>query len=138
MPSSSSGETTGGGRSLRSRSRSSRRPLRSWLPSKSSYAAAEGVCLTAIVTYDVLDETRQTRLPRPAPIVATMGFYALLAAFGSISRSFEPVVVVTGWVLALSVLVTGRRGAGILGLVQRLAGYVGKLGGDTTTGGGSQ
>lgn len=107
------------------------RGFRSWLPSRSSYAAAEAVTLGAIVTYDVMGAT-DTKMPRPAPIVATMGFFALLAAVGSISRTFEPVVVAIGWVLALSVLVTGGRGRGLLGLFQRLAGYVGQLGGDTT------
>lgn len=118
----------------RSRSSSSRRSFRSWLPSRQSYAAAEAVTLGAIVTYDVMGAT-DTKMPRPAPIVATMGFYALLAAVGSISRTFEPVVVAIGWVLALSVLVTGGRGRGLLGLFSKLAGYVGKLGGDTTAGG---
>lgn len=75
----------------------------------------------------------KTKLPRPAPIVATMVFYAMLAAVGSISRTFEPVAVAVGWVLALSVLVTGRRGAGIVGVLQKLTGYVGKLGGDNAT-----
>lgn len=110
--------------------------LRSWLPSRSSYAAAEAVTLGAIVTYDVMGAP-DVKMPRPAPIVATMVFYAMLAAVGSISRTFEPVVVAVGWVLALSVLVTGRRGAGILNVLQTLAGYVGQLGGDSGKGGGS-
>jgi hypothetical protein len=82
-----------------------------------------------------MDATTLTKLPRPGPIVATMGFYALLAAIGSISRTFEPVLVAVGWVLALSVLVTGKRGQGLLGLFQTLAGYVGKLGGSAAVGG---
>jgi hypothetical protein len=57
-----------------------------------------------------------------------MGFYAALAAVGSISRSFEPVVVGIGWVLALSVLVTGQRGKGLLGLFQKFAGLVQNVG----------
>lgn len=134
--SSPSGARSAGGSAV-SRPRPTRsktaRGLRTWLPSKSSYAAAEGVTLAAIVTYDVMDATAgQTKLPRPGPIVATMGFYAFLAAIGSISRTFEPVVVAVGWVLALAVLVTGRRGAGILHLLQTLAGYAGKLGGDSS------
>ncbi len=133
---SGSGGDSSGAPNSPSRPRRSRslRSFRSWLPSRSSYAAAEAVTLGAIVTYDVMGATG-TKLPRPGPIVATMGFYALLAAFGSISRTFEPAVVAVGWVLALSVLVTGGRGRGLLGLFQNLAGYVGKLGGDTTTGG---
>lgn len=134
-----SGDTAGAGASSVSRPRPTRSPrgraIRSWLPSRSSYAAAEAVTLGAIVTYDVMGAT-ETKLPRPGPIVATMSFYALLAAVGSISRSFEPVVVGVGWVLALSVLVTGKRGRGLLGLFSKLAGYVGQLGGDTQTAGG--
>jgi hypothetical protein len=107
--------------------------VRSWLPSSSSYAAAEGVTLAAIVTYDVIGST-ETKMPRPGPIVATMGFYAALAAAGSVSRSFEPVAVAVGWVLALSVLVTGNRGKGLLGLFSKLAGYVQNVGSSPAVG----
>lgn len=134
-PSGSAAAGSGGSSSSRPSSSSRFGRLRSWFPSRSSYAASEAVCLGAIVTYDVMG-AQETKLPRPAPIVATMIFYALLAAAGSISRTFEPVIVATGWVLALSVLVTGKRGSGLLGLLRTLAGYVGKLGGDTQTAGG--
>lgn len=134
--SSPSGAQRAGGSSAISRPRPTRtrtaRGLRRWLPSKDSFAAAEGVTLAAIATYDVLGK-QGTKLPRPGPIVATMGFYAFLAAFGSVSRTFEPVVVAVGWVLALAVLVTGRRGAGILSLLQSFAAWTGKLGGDSST-----
>jgi hypothetical protein len=101
--------------------------LRSWAPSSSSYAAAEGVTIAALVTYDVIGAP-EVKLPRPGPIVAAMGFYAALAAVGSVSRSFEPVVAGVGWVLALSVLVTGQRGKGLLGLFQRFAQLVQGIG----------
>lgn len=141
MPKSSGAKSGGGsgGASRLSRPSPTRtktaRGLRSWAPSRSSFAAAEGVTLAAIVTYDVMGYAAggaSTKLPRPGPIVATMAFYALIAAVGSISRTFEPLAVAVGWVLALSVIVTGKRGAGIVALLQRLAGLVGKLGGDTT------
>lgn len=123
---SSTGATSG---SFGSRSRAS---LGTWLPSRGSYAAAEGVTLAALVTYDVMG-AEKTKLPRPAPIVATMVFYALLAAVGSVSRSFEPVVTGVAWLITLTVLVTGRRGAGILGVLSKITGYVSNLGGDSTT-----
>jgi hypothetical protein len=107
--------------------------LRSWAPSRSSYAAAEAVTLGAIVTYDVMGSV-DSKMPRPGPIVATMGFYAALAAVGSISRTFEPAVVATGWVLALSVLVTGKRGAGLLHVFQKLASIVGNVGSSSAVG----
>lgn len=128
-----SGATSSSRRSSGFNSGASR--FRSWLPSRQSYAAAEGITLAAIVTYDVMGAT-ETKLPRPGPIVATMGFFALLAAVGSISRTFEPIVVAIGWVLALSVLVTGKRGRGILGLIETLAGYVQNLGSSAAVGNG--
>lgn len=136
--SSGAGRSSGsGGASRLSRPRpsssSTARGLRSWLPSRQSFAAAEAVTLGAIVTYDVLGGDGKTKLPRPAPIVATMGFFAALAAAGSASRTFEPVIVAVGWVLALSVLVTGQRGAGILSVFEKFTGYVGTLGGDNAT-----
>lgn len=106
--------------------------LPGFLPSRRSYAAAETVTLGAIVTYDVLGATER-KMPRPAPIVATLGFYSLLALVGSASRSFEPVVVAVGWVLALAVLVTGQRGAGLVHVVQGLAHMVARLGGDSSS-----
>jgi len=90
------------------------------------------VTLAAIVTYDVIG-AEGGKMPRPGPIVATFGFFGFLAAIGSVSRTFEPVVVAVGWVTALAVLVTGRRGAGIVGLLRKLAGYVSVLGGDNAT-----
>ncbi len=101
--------------------------VRSWLPSSSSFAVSEAVTLGAIVTYDVMSATA-TKLPRPGPIVATLGFYAMLAAVGSISRTFEPVAVAVGWVISLAVLVTGKRGAGIVGLLRSFAGWTQNLG----------
>ena len=122
-----------GSASSGSRLRSAGSRFRGWLPSTRSYAAAEAVTLGAIVTYDVIGST-DTKLPRPGPIVATMGFYAGLAAVGSISRAFEPAVVAAGWVLALSVLVTGRRGKGLLLLFQKLASIVQNVGGSPAVG----
>ena len=124
----SSGSTSSG-----SRLRSAGSRVRSWLPSTKSYAAAEAVTLAAIVTYDVIGST-DTKLPRPGPIVATMGFYSGLAAVGSISRAFEPAVVAAGWVLALSVLVTGQRGKGLLLLFQKLASIVQSVGSSPAVG----
>lgn len=89
--------------------------------------------LAAIVTYDVMSAT-DTKMPRPGPIVATMGFYAALAAVGSISRAFEPAVVAVGWVLALSVLVTGQRGRGILRVFQKFAGIAQNVGSSAAVG----
>jgi hypothetical protein len=73
------------------------------------------------------------KLPRPAPIFATMVFYAMLAAVGSISRTWEPVATAVAWVLALAVLVTGKRGAGILAVLDKITGYVANVGRDNTT-----
>lgn len=98
-----------------------------------SYAASEAVTLSAIVTYDLIGST-DAKLPRPGPIVATMVFYSGLAAVGSISRTFEPVIVAAGWVLALSVLVLGQRGKGLLGLFSKLTGWVQSVGSSAAVG----
>jgi len=92
-----------------------------------SLLAAEAVTTGALVTYDLLG-AQDKKLPRPGPIVASVGFYAILGLAGSASTAFEPVAVAVGWVLALSVLVTGKRGKGIVNLLNTWAGYVGKLG----------
>ena len=122
---------TGGGESRRPRASLS--GLGSWLPSNGSYAAAEGVTLAALVTYDVMGSKGKTKLPRPAPIVATLTFVAMLAAAGSVSRSWAPLATAVAWVVTLSVLVTGRRGAGLVGLLTKATGYVANLGGDNTS-----
>ena len=134
----SGGSDGGGGSASSSRFRPVTAPVRSvgrhiFQGGSGSYAAAEAVTLAAIVTYDVIGAT-ETKMPRPGPIVATMGFYALLAALGSISRTFEPVVVGVGWVLALSVLVTGQRGKGLLALFDKLAGFVQSVGSSSAVG----
>lgn len=97
--------------------------LRRFAPSSRSYAAAEAVTLAAIVTYDI-QGAEHAKLPRPAPIVGTLGFYGILAAVGSVSSTWQPVTVLLGWLLALTVLVTGKRGRGITHLIGQLAGYV--------------
>lgn len=129
---------SGGGGSSGSRFRPLTAPARTvgrhiFQGGASSYAAAEAVTLAAIVTYDVIGATN-TKMPRPGPIVATMIFFSGLAAVGSISKSFEPVVVGVGWVLALAVLVTGQRGKGLLGLFQKLAGIVQNVGSSSAVG----
>ena len=97
-----------------------------------SLAAAEAVCTGAIVAYD-LTGAQQKKLPRPGPIVASVAFYSLLAFAAAASSTFRPAVVASGWVLALAVLVTGRRGQGLLGLVAGLARLAAKIGGGGST-----
>lgn len=110
------------------------RAARSWLPSRSSFAAAEAITLGALVTYDVMQtQGKQAKMPRPAPIVATCVVYAMLAAAASISRTWEPLATAVAWVITLAVLVTGRRGQGLVGLLSKMAGYVSTLGGDTAS-----
>lgn len=105
--------------------------------SPSSLAAAETVCTGALVAYDLLG-AEEKKLPRPGPIVASIGFYAMLGLAATASATFVPAVVAAGWVLALSVLVTGKRGKGVVRLLADLAGYAGKLGsGSTSEGGGA-
>lgn len=106
-----------------------------------SLAAAEAVCTGAIVAYD-LTGVQKKKLPRPGPIVASVAFYSLLAFAAAASSTLRPAVVASGWVLALAVLVTGRRGQGLLGLVAGLARMAAKIGGSagstsTAQGGGN-
>ncbi len=95
--------------------------------SPSSLAAAEALTTGAIVAYDLIGATDK-KLPRPGPIVATIGFFSLLGLAAAASETFAPVVVASGWVLALAVLVTGRRGQGIVKLLNGFAQQVAKLG----------
>lgn len=80
--------------------------------------------MAALVTYDMLQNTGQ-KLPRPGPPVSALVFYSLLALIGSLSQSAARVAGMVGAVLALTVLVTGRRGKGILDLITKLTGAVG-------------
>jgi hypothetical protein len=86
--------------------------------------AGEVVAIGAIVTYDML-QNQGTKLPRPGPVVAALGFYALLALVGSLSQTAGRVAGAVGAVLALTILVTGKRGQGILGLLKKLTDAVG-------------
>lgn len=95
-------------------------------PGHRSFAGAEMVCIASIVAYDLFGSA-QKKLPSPGPIIAALGFYALLAAAGSVSRTFAPVLTAVAWVLALAVLVTGKRGAGILKLLRDFTGLTQKL-----------
>jgi hypothetical protein len=108
------------------------RTVRRFAPSSRSYAAAEAVTLTAIVAYDVAGRS-EPKLPRPAPIVGVLGFYGLLAAVGSVASSWQPLTVMVGWLVTLTVLVTGKRGAGITRLVGDFTKYVTKLGGASSS-----
>ena len=95
--------------------------------SPSSLAAAEVVTTGAIVAYDLMGATDK-KLPRPGPIVATIGFFSIMGLAVAASETFAPVVVASGWVLALAVLVTGRRGTGIVKLLNGFASQVSKPG----------
>lgn len=95
--------------------------------SPSSLAAAETVTTGAIIAYDLMGVPGK-KLPRPGPIVATIGFFSLMGLAAAASETFAPVVVASGWVLALAVLVTGRRGAGVVRLLNGFASQVAKLG----------
>lgn len=124
--SSSRSSSPGGGRGGARRKLSKR--LRRFAPSSRSYAAAEAVTLAAIITYDIQGADKM-KLPRPAPIVGTLGFYGMLAAVGSVSSTWQPVTVALGWLLTLTVLVTGKRGKGITRLLGQFASFVGAPGG---------
>lgn len=95
--------------------------------SPSSLAAAEAVTTGAIIAYDLMG-AQDKKLPRPGPIVATMGFFSILGLAAAASDTFAPVIVASGWVLALTVLVTGKRGAGVVKLMGDLAKMVAKVG----------
>ena len=104
--------------------------------SPSSLAAAETVCTGSLVAYDLMG-VQDKKLPRPGPIVAATGFYALLGLAAAASDMFAPAVVAAGWVLALAVLVTGKRGQGmvrLLGDLAKLAAKTGQASTSTATG----
>ena len=88
--------------------------------SPSSLAAAEAVTTGAIIAYDLMDKPDK-KLPRPGPIVATVGFFSIMGLAAAASDTFAPAIVAAGWVLALSVLVTGKRGAGMVKLLADFA-----------------
>jgi hypothetical protein len=87
--------------------------------------AAEGVTLVAIIAGDL--DRKQQKMPRPAPIVATLGFFALLAAAGSFSAGSARVVALIGGVIALTAMTTGARGRTMIRLVRRLTSYTRSL-----------
>ncbi len=95
--------------------------------SPSSLAAAEAVTTGAIVAYDLMG-VQDKKLPRPGPIVAAMGFYSMLGLAAAASDTFAPVIVASGWVLALAVLVTGKRGKGLVNLLSGFARLAAKTG----------
>lgn len=104
--------------------------------SPQSLAAAELVCTGSIVAYDLFGQTSATqtdvskpsaKLPRPGPIVASLGFYSILAFAAAASTAIAPILVASGWVLALAVLVTGNRGKGVVNLLAGLARQTQKL-----------
>jgi hypothetical protein len=85
------------------------------------------VTAAAVIAYDMMG-VQDKKLPRPGPIVATIGFFSMLGLAAAASDTFAPVFVASGWVLALAVLVTGKRGAGIVKLLNDFAGLVAKTG----------
>ncbi len=93
--------------------------------------ASETVCVVSLVAYDMLGTPGQ-KMPRPGPPVTALAFYALLAMVGSLSDGAGSVVAAVGGLLALTVLVTGKRGQGLLGLLNKLTSSVG-LGPTPTT-----
>lgn len=95
--------------------------------SPGSLAAAETVCTGSIVAYDLMGQ-QDKKLPRPGPIVASIGFYSLLGLAAGASDTFAPVIVASGWVLALAVLVTGKRGQGLVKLLGDFAKLAAKTG----------
>lgn len=97
-----------------------------------SLAAAETVTLGTIVAYDLLG-AKEKKLPRPGPIVATVAAYGMMALLAAASETLRPAIVASGWVLALAVLLTGKRGQGLVGLLASIA----RLAAKTGQGGGS-
>ena len=113
--------SAGAGASSRSRSGSGGSSFK--LPGNPSaiLVASEAVTITALITYDLQAKPGQ-KLPRPGPPLAAIGFYALLAVAGSFGAVMAQLAASVGALLSLTVLVTGKRGAGILGLVNKLTG----------------
>ncbi len=101
----------------------------------SSLAAAEAVTAAAIITYDMMG-VQDKKLPRPGPIVATIGFFSMLGLAAAASDMLAPIAVAVGWVLALSVLLTGKRGKGIVKLFEGFAHQVAKIGSNPSSAGG--
>lgn len=106
-------------------------------PSPQSLAAAQTVTLGSIVAYDLMGlGNLDKKLPRPGPIVATVAFYSILAFGAAASATLRPAIVASGWVLALAVLVTGKRGQGLVGLLAGVARLAAKTGPGNQGGGG--
>lgn len=83
--------------------------------------ASEVVAVGSIVAYDMI-ASGERKLPDPRAPLSAVVFYAILAVVGSISPGVARVAGAVGAVLALAILVTGKRGAGLIGLLQRLTG----------------
>ena len=86
--------------------------------------ASETVTVASLAAYDLFAQNGQGKLPKPGPILAALGFYGLLALFGSLGDTAARFAAAVGAVLALTVLVTGKRGKGLLQLIQHLTGQV--------------
>lgn len=83
--------------------------------------ASETIAVAAIVAYDLM-QNPGTKLPSPKAPIAALGFYSLLAIIGSLGENMARITSAVGGVLALTLVVTGKRGKGILGLLNKLTG----------------
>lgn len=85
--------------------------------------ASEAVALTSTVAYGFLGSQapQGTRLPPPRELVAILGLYAILGLIGSFGALLERAAAVVGGVTALTLLVVGARGQGMVLLLRKFA-----------------
>jgi hypothetical protein len=85
--------------------------------------ASETVALVSTTAYGFLgpQDGQQQKLPDPRQIVAALAFYAVLGLVGSFGRGASTAAGWVGAIMALTLLVTGKTGKGMLLLVEQLA-----------------
>lgn len=89
--------------------------------------ASEAVALIAVTAYEFLGPTGDgtAKMPDPRAPIATLAAYSLLGIAGSFGETMRTLASWTGGVLALTLLVTGARGKGLVLYINQLAKLLG-------------
>lgn len=89
--------------------------------------ASEVVALISVTAYEFLGPNGDgtAKMPDPRAPIATLVAYSLLGVLGSFGETMRTLASWTGGVLALTLLVTGARGKGMVLFVNKVAGLLG-------------
>lgn len=92
--------------------------------------AEEVVSLAALVAYDLNGASGSGRqMPKPGPLVGTLGLFAVLSLIGSFSPGAARVVAAFGGLITLTAMIGGARGKGLTEVFQKLSGWLQGLAG---------